>query len=373
MSKRDYYEVLGVDRGASEKVIKRAFRRLAMKYHPDRNPDDSQAEARFKEAKEAYEVLMNSESRAQYDRFGHEGLASMASGFPGSEGFGDIFSDIFSDIFGGSRRAQRHHQGADLKYTLDLDLEEAVAGVEKEIRVPRTVGCQSCNGSGAERGTNRVTCNTCQGRGQVRVQQPGFLLRQTCPKCKGNGTIITNPCRTCNGQGRVRDVTRLSVSIPAGIDHGNQIRIPEKGEAGPGPGSINGDLFVQIRLRKHSIFNRDGDNIFCQIPISFTTAALGGSVEIPTLSGRANLKVNPETQTGKVMRLRGKGIRNIRSGAIGDLYCELTVETPVKLTNKQKSILHDFEVSVNESGSRHTPQVGKWSQRIRLFWERIAA
>lgn len=373
MSKRDYYEVLGVDRGASEKEIKRAFRRLAMKYHPDRNPDDSQAEARFKEAKEAYEVLMNSDSRAQYDRFGHEGLASMSSGFPGSEGFGDIFSDLFSDIFGGSRRAHRHQQGADLKYALDLDLEEAVAGVEKEIRVPRTVGCRSCHGSGAERGTNRVTCSTCQGRGQVRVQQPGFLLRQTCPKCKGNGTIITNPCRTCNGQGRVRDVTRLSVSIPAGIDHGNQVRIPDKGEAGPGPGSLNGDLFVQIRLRKHSIFDRDGDNIFCQIPISFTTAALGGSVEIPTLSGRANLKVNPETQTGKVMRLRGKGIRNIRSGAIGDLYCELTVETPVKLTNKQKLILEDFENSVKESGSRHTPQVGKWSQRIRLFWEKIAA
>ncbi len=372
MGKRDYYNVLGVSKNAAESEIKRAFKRLAMKYHPDKNPGDTQAEARFKEIKEAYEVLKDPQKRTQYDQFGHEGLAGMGSHYTNASGFGDLFGDLFTDIFGGGSQQSRHRQGSDLKFTLDLNLEEAVSGVEKEIKVPRTVACQPCDGSGAERGTGVKTCPTCRGVGQVRIQRPGFVLKQTCPQCKGNGSIITNPCKTCHGQGRVHDVTRLAVSIPAGIDDGNQIRIPGKGEAGPGPGSIPGDLYVQIQLREHSIFTRENDNIFCEIPISYTTAALGGTVETPTLDGRTNLRVSPETQTGKVMRLRGKGIKNIRSGAVGDLYCQLVVETPVKLTSRQKSLLQEFEKSVKEGGSRHTPQVGKWSQRIRSFWERIA-
>lgn len=372
MSKRDYYEVLGVQKDASEQDLKRAYRRLAMKYHPDRNPDDKTAESRFKEAKEAYEVLANANSRARYDQFGHDGLEGMgASGFSGAEGFGDIFGDIFSDIFG-SGRSSRQARGSDLRYTLDLDLEDAVNGVEKEIRVPRMVTCEECHGSGARKGTSPTVCSTCGGLGQVRIQQLGFSLQQTCPKCRGQGTIITDPCRACNGQGRVRDTTRLSVQIPAGIDDGNQIRISGKGEMGRG-GTPPGDLYVQVRLRQHPIFERDGNNVYCEIPISFVTAALGGVVEIPTLSGRANLKVRPETQTGKLMRLRGKGIKSVRGNEVGDLFCKLTVETPVGLTQNQKTLLNEFDELVTRGGARHSPNVSNWTQKIKNFWDRIAA
>ena len=375
MAKRDYYQVLGVQKDSSEADIKRAYRRLAMKFHPDRNQENlEEAETKFKEAKEAYEVLMDSDARSRYDRFGHDGLEGFASsGFSGGAGFGDIFGDIFSDIFGAGRQSSRQAQGANLKYTLEIDLEEAAHGTETEIDVPRLVPCESCEGSGARRGTEPRTCGTCGGHGQVRIQQMGFSLQQTCPKCHGQGTIITDPCPSCDGQGRVHKRTRLAVQIPAGIDSGNQIRIPGKGEAGRA-GTAPGDLFVQIRIRPHSIFERDGNNIFCEVPISICTAAIGGSVEVPTLEGRANLKIRPETQSGKIMRLRGKGIQNVRSSSdVGDLYCKLIVETPVNLTGKQKALLKEFDDLVQQGAARHSPNQNNWAQRIRSFWDRLAA
>ncbi len=376
MSKRDYYDVLGVEKNASEADIKRAYRRLAMKYHPDRNQDNLQsAEAKFKEAKVAYEVLMNQDARAQYDRFGHDGLEGLgAAGFSGgAAGFGDIFGDLFSDIFGAGRQSSRQAQGANLKYTLDIDLEEAVRGKDTQIDVPRLVGCDSCSGVGARQGSRPSTCGTCAGHGQVRVQQLGFTLQQTCPKCQGRGTVITDPCPKCDGQGRVHQTTRIKVPIPAGIDHGNQIRIPGKGEAGRA-GTTPGDLFVQIRIRPHSIFDRDGNDIYCEVPISVGTATLGGTVEIPTLDGRANLKIRPETQSGKRVRLRRKGVKNVHSpNVVGDLYCTLVVETPVGLTGKQKALLKEFDELVSKGGARHSPNQNNWTQRIKSFWERIAA
>lgn len=377
MSKRDYYEVLGIQKDASEADIKRAYRRLAMKFHPDRNQDDLQvAEAKFKEAKEAYEVLMDEDARARYDRFGHDGLEGfVGSGFTGASGagFGDIFGDLFSDIFGTSRQGGRQAQGANLRYTLDIDLEDAVHGTETEISVPRMEVCDSCDGVGARQGSRPSTCGTCGGHGQVRIQQMGFTLQQTCPKCQGKGTVITDPCPKCDGQGRTHETTRLSVQIPAGIDHGNQIRIAGKGEAGRG-GVPPGDLFVQMRIRPHPIFQRDGNDIYCEVPVSIGTATLGGAVEIPTLDGRANLKIRPETQSGKVMRLSGKGVQNVRSrGEVGDLYCKLVVETPVGLTGKQKALLKEFDDLVKQGGARHSPNQNNWTQRIKSFWDRLAA
>ncbi len=377
MAKRDYYEVLDVKKDASEADIKRAYRRLAMKFHPDRNQDNlEEAEAKFKEAKEAYEVLMNSETRARYDRFGHDGLdaSRMGNGFSGGEGgFGDIFGDIFSDIFGGGRSSRRQARGADLKYTLEIDLEEAVHGTETQIKVPRLVTCEECEGSGARKGTRPSTCSTCGGRGQVRTQQMGFTLQQTCPRCGGQGTVITDPCLSCDGQGRIHKTTQIAIKIPAGIDDGNQIRVSGHGEASRA-GVAPGDLFVEISIRPHPIFNRQGNDISCEVPISVGTAALGGTVEVPTLEGRANLKIRPETQSGKVMRLRGQGIRNVRSPhQIGDLYCRLMVETPVGLTGKQKALLKEFDDLVKKGGARHSPNQNNWTQRIKSFWERIAA
>ncbi len=376
MSKRDYYDVLSVERDASDSDIKRAYRRLAMKYHPDRNQEDlEQAEEKFKEAKEAYEVLMNSEARARYDRFGHDGLEGFQGGFQGggNAGFGDIFGDLFSDIFGSGRQGGRQAQGADLKYTMEIDLEEAVHGTEVQINVPRRVTCDDCSGTGARKGSRPSSCGACGGRGQVRMQQLGFTLQQTCPKCHGQGTVITDPCPSCDGQGRIHQTTKLTVKIPAGIDHGNQIRVSGKGEAG-GPGVMAGDLYVQVGIRPHSIFKRDGQDLSCEIPISIGTAALGGTVEVPTLDGRANLKIRPETQSGKIMRLRGKGVRSIRSPHdVGDLYCKLMVETPVGLTGKQKALLKEFEDSIKKGGARHSPNQNNWSQRIKSFWDRLAA
>ena len=373
MSKRDYYEVLGLKNDASTDDIKRAYRRLAMKYHPDRNQDDPQAaESKFKEAKEAYTVLANDESRARYDRFGHEGIEGFSggAGFNSSDGFSDIFGDIFSDIFGASRQSSRQAQGANLKYSLDIDLEDAVKGLETEIRVPHLVSCDSCNGSGAKQGTKPSSCSTCGGRGQVRIQQLGFTLQQTCPNCRGQGTVITDPCTKCNGQGRVHQTTRLTIQIPKGIDDGNQIRLLGKGEAGRN-GTPPGDLYVEIRIRPHTVFKREGVDLFCEVPIGIKIAALGGTVEVPTLEGRANLKVQPEIQTGKIMRLRGKGVR--RGREVGDLYCKLVVETPVNLTSKQKKLLEELDELITQGGSRHTPSLSNWTKRIKSFWDRLAA
>jgi len=371
MAKRDYYEVLGVDRNADDAALKQAYRRLAMKYHPDRTQNDAEAEARFKEAKEAYDVLGDARKRAAYDQFGHAGVDAAGAGFggpggPGAAGFGDIFGDMFGDIFGGGG-GPRRARGADLRYGLELTLEEAVHGVEKEIRVPKRVQCAACSGSGAKPGSKPQTCNRCEGRGQVRMQQGFFSVQQTCPQCRGRGDLITDPCASCGGGGLVREEKTLSVKIPAGVDAGDQVRLSGEGEgAAAGPA---GDLYVQVRLARHAIFERDGDNLYCEVPVSFTTMALGGSLEIPTLSGRANLKVPAESQSEKIFRLRGKGVRNVRSGRQGDLYCKVVVETPVNLTAKQKELLKHFDQSLAAADHRHAPRSSSWRNKIKTFFE----
>jgi molecular chaperone DnaJ len=378
MPKRDYYEVLGVPRNASEADIKKAYRRLAMKHHPDRNPDDKSGEAKFKEANEAYEILANAQKRAAYDQFGHAGVdPSMAAGargggFQGAAGsasFADIFGDVFGDIFGGGGGGGRHGQvyrGADLRYNLELSLEEAVRGTEVRIRVPTLETCDTCHGSGAKAGTSATPCATCGGHGQVRMQQGFFSIQQTCPACRGSGKVIKSPCDTCHGQGRIQATKTLSVKVPAGVDEGDQIRLAGEGEAGESGGPA-GDLYVQVRLKPHDLFKRDGDDLHCEMPISFATAVLGGEVEIPTLDGRASLKIPAATQTGKVFRLRGKGVRNVRSHETGDLYCHASVETPVNLNKRQKELLEEFEASLREGGARHSPREQSWVEKLKSF------
>lgn len=376
MSKRDYYEVLGVPRNAPEAEIKKAYRRLAMKYHPDRNPDDKTAEASFKEAKEAYEVLADAQKRSAYDHFGHAGVdpsaGAGAGGFQGGAGaasFADIFGDVFGDIFGGGARrgGSQVYRGADLRYNLELSLEEAVRGTEVRIRVPTWIRCEPCSGTGAKPGTSATTCATCGGHGQVRMQQGFFSIQQTCPTCRGAGKVIKQPCADCQGQGRVRDTKTLSVKVPAGVDEGDQIRLAGEGEAGES-GGPPGDLYVLIRLKPHPLFKREQDDLYCDIPMSFAVAALGGEVEVPTLDGRANLKIPPETQSDKVFRLRGKGVKNVRSGQVGDLYCRVSIETPVKLTKRQKELLEEFDALLRDGGARHSPREQTWVDKVKQFF-----
>jgi molecular chaperone DnaJ len=369
MSKRDYYEVLGVERSAPEAELKKAYRRLAMKYHPDRRPGDAEAAQQFKLAKEAYEVLSDPQKRALYDQYGHAGVErSAGGGFRG--GFGDIFDDIFGDIFGGGRGGQRGYRGADLQYNLELSLEEAVFGTEAKIRVPTLVQCRTCGGSGARPGASPQTCSTCDGVGQVRMQQGFFSVQQTCPHCRGAGKIIKDPCGACRGQGRVEEPKTLSVKVPAGVDAGDRIRLAGEGEAG-GRGGGPGDLYVQIRVKPHPLFTRDGNNLLCQVPISFTTAALGGELEVPTLNGRMALKIPPETQTGKHFRLRSKGVKPVRGGPEGDLICQIKVETPVNLTKRQKELLEELDKSLVDGGERHNPQAQNWLDGVKRFFEDI--
>lgn len=375
MAKRDYYEVLGVNRDASDDDIKKAYRKLAMKHHPDRNPDDKSAEEKFKEAKEAYETLSDDQKRAAYDRYGHAGVdPSMGGGGfgggQGFDGFSDAFGGIFDEIFGGRAGGgggQRVYRGADLRYTLEITLEEAARGIEKTIRIPVMEECGVCHGSGAKAGTQPKTCPTCGGAGQVRIQQGFFSIQQTCPKCHGSGRIITDPCGECHGAGRVKKQKTLEVKIPAGIDEGMRLRTPGYGEPGVN-GGPSGDLFVEIHIKEHSVFERNGDDLHCEMPISFTTAALGGEIEIPTLDGAASIKIPAETQTGKVFRLRGKGIRNVRSGHHGDLHCHVVVETPVKLTDRQKELLREFDACCREQGSAHNPKAQSWMDKVRDFF-----
>ncbi len=374
MSKRDYYEILNVARNASETEVKQAYRRLAMKLHPDRNPGDQVAEERFKEAKEAYEVLSDSRKRTAYDQFGHAGVDGTAGGGFGGFGeaadLGDIFGGVFRDIFGGMRGSGggQSYRGADLRYTLDLTLEEAVFGTTAKIRVPTLVTCATCAGSGAKPGTKPTTCPTCRGVGQVRMQQGFFSIQQTCPRCQGRGTIIPDPCETCRGSGRVEEQKTLSVKVPAGVDNGDRIRLTGEGEAGEHSGSP-GDLYVQIRVKPHPIFTREDNDLYCEVPIGFHTAALGGELEVPTLDGRLSLKIPPETQTGKVFRLRGKGVKPVRGGPTGDLLCRIVVETPVNLTREQKDLLEKFAATMEASGERHTPQQGSWLDGVKKFFE----
>jgi molecular chaperone DnaJ len=373
MSKRDYYEILEVSRNASEVEIKKAFKKLAMKYHPDRNQDDADAEEKFKEAKEAYEVLSDAQKRAAYDQFGHAGVDPSAggAGFGAGASFSDIFGDVFGDIFGGGGgrgAGQRVYRGADLRYNLEISLEEAVRGTTVNIRVPSHVACDECGGSGAKRGTSPVTCTTCGGHGQVRMQQGFFSLQQTCPRCHGSGRIIETPCPKCHGHGRVEQQKTLSVKIPAGVDSGDRIRLGGEGEAGEN-GGPPGDLYVHINVRPHDIFERQGNDLFCEVPISVVTASLGGELEVPTLDGRVKLKIPPESQSGKLFRLRGKGVRSVRGGQTGDLLCRLVVETPVNLTKRQKELLKELDASMQEDSVNHSPRASGWLDGVKKFFE----
>ncbi len=373
MAKRDYYEVLGVTREASDEDLKKAYRKLAMKHHPDRNPDNPSAEERFKEAKEAYEVLADPNKRSAYDQYGHAGVdptAAGAGGFgPGFGGFADAFGDIFGDIFGGGRGGGRSnvYRGADLRYNLEISLEDAARGTETRIRIPTMEECESCKGSGAKPGTQPKVCPTCGGAGQVRIQQGFFSIQQTCPKCHGSGRVIPEPCPSCRGAGRVKQHKTLSVKIPSGIDNGDRIRLSGEGEHGVN-GGPPGDLYVQIHVKRHPVFEREGDDLHCEMPISFTTAALGGEIEIPTLDGAAKIRVPQESQSGKVFRLRGKGIKGVRSSAPGDLMCHVVVETPVNLTDAQKDLLREFETISQKNADRHNPRAKSWMDKVREFF-----
>jgi len=366
MSKRDYYDVLGVNRNVGEDEIKKVYRKLAMEHHPDRNPDNPKSEERFKEAKEAYEILSDPNKRAAYDQHGHAGVdPSMAGGGP--QGFSDTFGDIFGDIFGGQGNRSNVYRGADLRYNMEITLEQAARGTETKIRVPTMESCEACHGSGAKQGTSPSTCPTCNGHGQVRMQQGFFSIQQTCPKCHGSGKFVSNPCGKCSGSGRLKQHKTLSVKIPAGVDDGDRIRLSGEGEAGVN-GGPSGDLYVVVNLLAHSVFQRDQNDLHCEMPISFTTAALGGELEVPTIDGYAKIKVPAETQSGKIFRLRGKGIKGIRSHVHGDLLCHLVVETPVKLTARQKELLHELETLNQEDSSRHSPRTRSWMNKVREFF-----
>ncbi len=375
MTKRDYYEVLGVSRTASEAELKKAFRRLAMKHHPDRHQGDDRGEAeeRFKEAKEAYEALSDPRKRAAYDQFGHAGLeggAGMGGGFGAGGSFRDIFEDMFGDIFGTGARGgrSRAYRGADLRYDLELTLEEAVFGTTRKVQLPSLASCARCGGSGARPGTSPSPCSTCGGSGQVRMQQGFFSIQQTCPHCRGTGRVIRDPCDECRGTGRVQRHKTLSVKIPPGVDTGDRIRLAGEGEPGEN-GGPPGDLYVQVAVKQHPIFVREDNDLHCEVPISFVTAALGGELEVPTLDGRTSLKIPAETQTGRVFRVRGKGVRPVRGGEVGDLLCHVVVETPVNLTAKQKEILREFECTLGEGCETHRPQEHSWLDRAKKFFE----
>ncbi|MBC3935999.1 molecular chaperone DnaJ [Undibacterium rugosum] len=372
MAKRDFYEILGVGKNASDEEIKKAYRKLAMKYHPDRNPDNKVAEDKFKEVKEAYEMLSDSQKRDAYDRYGHAGVDPNmgGGGGAGAGGFADAFGDIFGDIFGGGRRSAgpQVYRGADLRYNLEISLEQAANGYETTIQVPSWDECDTCHGSGAKPGTSPVTCTTCGGHGQVRMQQGLFSIQQACPKCHGTGKMIPDPCTTCSGVGRIKRKKTLEVKIPAGIDDGMRIRSSGNGEPGVN-GGPPGDLYVEIHIKQHPVFQREGDDLHCEIPISFSKAALGGEIEVPTLSGKASFTVPEGTQSGKTFRLRGKGVKGVRSGYAGDLFCHVLIETPVKLTERQKDLLREFEQLTVEGGSKHNPQSNTWMDKVKKFFE----
>lgn len=375
MSKRDYYEVLGVARNASDDDLKKAYRRCAMKFHPDRNPGDKAAEASFKECKEAYEVLSDASKRRAYDQHGHAAFEHGMGGGGGGPGYadmGDIFGDIFGNIFGGGGGARAPRRGADIGYVMELSLEEAVGGVDKTIEIPTLDECDTCHGSGSADGKVE-TCKTCNGRGQVRFQRGIFSMQQTCPHCNGRGQSVANPCEDCHGQGRVERTKTLQVKIPAGVDNGDRIRLAGEGEAGPS-GSPPGDLYVEVRVREHDIFRRDGDDLHCEVPIRISQAALGDTIRVPTLGGEVELRIPSETQSGKLFRLRDKGVKSVRSRKPGDLYCRVAVETPVNLTPEQRDLLEKFEATfVGDGARRHSPKSSTFLDGVRGFWDRMTS
>ena len=380
MSKRDYYETLGIPKNASEEEIKKSYRKLAMKHHPDRNQGDTAkvAEDKFKEAKEAYEMLSDSQKRAAYDQHGFAGVdPNMRGGAGGGEGFGgfaEAFGDIFGDVFGGRQQGGRGqggrqvYRGGDLSYAMEVTLEEAAHGKDAQIRIPSWDDCTTCHGSGAKPGTKVVTCTTCHGHGQVQMRQGFFSVQQTCPTCKGNGKLIPEPCSACMGVGKTKTNKTLEVKIPAGIDDNMRIRSTGNGEPGTN-GGPPGDLYIEIRLKKHDIFERDGDDLHCSVPISFTTAALGGEIDVPTLAGKAAIDIPDGTQAGKQFRLRGKGIKGVRSSYPGDLYCHISVETPVKLTEHQRKLLKEFDESLKKGGAKHSPTSESWADKLKGFFK----
>ncbi|MEY4363180.1 MAG: hypothetical protein RLZZ24_532 [Pseudomonadota bacterium] len=376
-TKRDFYEVLGVPKNASDEEIKKAYRKLAMKYHPDRNQGDAakEAEVKFKEAKEAYEMLSDGQKRAAYDQYGHAGvdpnMAGAGAGGFGGGNFADAFGDIFGDIFGQARRGagggRQVYRGNDLSYAMEISLEEAAKGKDAQLRIPSWDECDTCHGTGAKPGTSPKTCSTCHGSGVVQMRQGFFSVQQTCPHCRGTGKIIPDPCTTCNGQGKIKGQKTLEVKIPAGIDDGMRIRSAGNGEPGTN-GGPPGDLFIEIRLKKHDIFERDGDDLHCHVPISFTTAALGGEIDVPTLDGQAAIDIPEGTQTDKQFRLRGKGIKGLRSSFPGDLYCHISVETPVKLTEHQRKLLKELDESLKKGGGKHSPTQDSWTDKLKKFF-----
>jgi len=377
MAKRDYYEVLGVAKNATEAEIKKAYRKLAMKYHPDRNQGGGakKSEEQFKEANEAYEMLTDAQKRAAYDQFGHAGVdpnmgAGRGAGPEGFGGFAEAFGDIFGDIFGaaggpGARRGgQQVYRGSDLSYAMEITLEEAATGKDTQIRIPSWDSCETCHGSGAKPGTQPKTCTTCHGAGTVHLRQGFFSIQQTCPHCHGTGKIIPDPCTACNGAGRLKRQKTLEVKIPAGINDGMRIRSAGNGEPGTN-GGPPGDLYIEIRMKQHEVFERDGDDLHCTVPVGLTTAALGGAIEVPTLGGKAEIELPEGTQHGKTFRLRAKGIKGLRSSYPGDLYCHVTVETPVKLTERQRELLRELDESFRQSGDRHSPNAKSWTDRVK--------
>jgi molecular chaperone DnaJ len=372
--KRDYYEILGLSRDASDEDIKKSYRKLAMKHHPDRNPDDKSAEGKFKEAKEAYEMLSEPDKRRAYDAYGHAGVSQNAgSGEQGFGGFSEAFGDIFGDIFGGGRGGRaggggsQVYRGADLRYNLEITLEQAARGTETKIRIPTLEECDTCDGTGAKKGTSAKTCHTCGGVGQVRMQQGFFSVQQTCPTCKGTGKYIPDPCNVCSGTGRIKKHKTLSVKIPPGVDDGDRIRLASEGEAGVNGGPA-GDLYVVVQLKEHSVFQRNGADLHCEMPISFSIAALGGEISIPTLDGEAKIKIPAETQSGQTFRLRGKGIKPVRQTSAGDLMCHVVVETPVRLTDRQKELLRELEEINKKDGDKHNPRAKGFMDKVKEFF-----
>ena len=377
MSEQDLYQTLGIEKNSSDADIKKAYRKLAMKYHPDRNPDDSAAEQKFKSIQKAYAVLSDKQKRAAYDQFGHAGVnpqGGMGGGFNTGDAFNDIFGDVFGDIFGGGRGQARRssaQRGSDLRYQVNLTLEQAVFGDKINVEIPSYNQCDSCTGSGAKEGTSATRCIKCDGRGAVRVQQGFFTLQQTCPECRGSGETIKDPCTICSGSGRKRTNRTIAIKIPAGVDNADRIRLSGEGEAGI-KGGPSGDLYVDVTIKKHDIFEREGNHLICTIPISFGKAVLGGTVEVPTIDGAVNLSIPSETQSGKTFRLKGKGIKSYWENFFGDLYCTVQVETPVSLTDEQKEILRQFDRSVNDSNTDHRPNKKTWTDSVSDFFKRIS-